>query len=108
MNYAAIRHEATQRYCYALTPGTFRIRLETAKDDLKKVVLWYQDKYMPAKVKKTLQSQEMVKVSGDRYHDYYEAELSFRVVCLRYYFELESVDGQHTYLGNTGFVEVVP
>lgn len=108
MNYAAIRHEATQRYCYALTPGTFRIRLETAKDDLKTVVLRYRDKYMPAKVKKTLSSREMVKVAGDRYHDYYEAELSFRMVCLRYYFELEDTAGNRTYLCNTGFVEGEP
>ena len=108
MNYAAIRHEATQHYCYALTPGTFRIRLETAKDDLKQVTLWHQDKYMPAKVKKTLQSMDMVKVASDAYHDYYEAELSFRMVCLRYYFELEGTDGQHTFLGNTGFTDGAP
>lgn len=108
MNYAAIRHEATQRYCYAITPGSFRIRLETARDDLKKAVLWHQDKYMPSRVKKTLRSVEMVKVASDRYRDYYEAELSFQMVCLRYYFELEGADGSCTYLSNTGFVDGAP
>ena len=37
MNYAAIWHEATQRYCYCLEPGRFLFRLQTAKDDIKSV-----------------------------------------------------------------------
>ena len=108
MNHAAIRHESTQHYCCALEPGKFRIRLETAKNDMTRVTLWHRDKYMSPKLKKTLQSLPMEKVASDGYRDYYEVELSFQMVCLRYYFELESVDGVHTYLGNTGFVDWVP
>ena len=45
MNYAAIWHEATQRYCYCLEPGRFLFRLQTAKDDIKSVTLHALDKY---------------------------------------------------------------
>ena len=33
MNLAAIRHEATQEYCFCLRPGKFLFRLQTAKDE---------------------------------------------------------------------------
>ena len=39
MNYAAIRHEATQDYCYCLTPGKFLFRLPTGRHDLRSVTL---------------------------------------------------------------------
>ncbi|MBR4291749.1 MAG: alpha amylase N-terminal ig-like domain-containing protein [Oscillospiraceae bacterium] len=35
MNHAAIRHEATQAYCFCLEPGRFLFRLQTGKDDLR-------------------------------------------------------------------------
>lgn len=53
MNYAALWHEATQRYCYCLEPGRFLFRLQTAKDDLKSVTLHTLDKYLPLKIKDT-------------------------------------------------------
>ena len=33
MEYAAVRHFADRRYCYALEKGRFLIRLETKKGD---------------------------------------------------------------------------
>ena len=54
MNYAALWHEATQRYCYCLEPGRFLFRLQTAKDDLKSVTLHTLDKYLPLKIKQPL------------------------------------------------------
>ena len=39
MNLAAIRHEATQEYCFCLEPGKFLFRLQTGKDDLCRVTL---------------------------------------------------------------------
>ncbi len=46
MEYAAIRHFADKRYCYALEKGRFLIRLETKKGDVEHVALHVQDKYM--------------------------------------------------------------
>ena len=53
MNYAALWHEATQRYCYCLEPGRFLFRLQTAKDDIKSVTLHALDKYLPLKIRDT-------------------------------------------------------
>ena len=44
MNLAAIRHEATQEYCFCLEPGKFLFRLQTGKDDLCRVTLHSRDK----------------------------------------------------------------
>ena len=49
MEYAAIRHFADKRYCYAVEKGCFLIRLETKKGDVARVVLHTQDKYLPLK-----------------------------------------------------------
>ena len=53
MNYAALWHEATQRYCYCLESGRFLFRLQTAKDDIKSVTLHTLDKYLPLKSKRS-------------------------------------------------------
>lgn len=37
MEYAAIRHFADKRYCYAVEKGRFLIRLEAKKGDLARV-----------------------------------------------------------------------
>ena len=94
MNLAAIRHEATQEYCFCLEPGKFLFRLQTGKDDLCRVTLHSRDKYLPLEVKDTRRAVPMKRVACDGLRDYYEAEMEFHVVCLRYCFELEDFSGQ--------------
>ena len=103
MNYAALWHEATQRYCYCLEPGRFLFRLQTAKDDLKSVTLHTLDKYLPLKIRDTRKTTPMKWVASDGLRDYYEVELEFRVVCLRYYW---CTDGQrlHRHLPDAAVV----
>ena len=108
MNLAAIRHEATQEYCFCLRPGKFLFRLQTAKDDLRRVTLHSRDKYLPLQIRDTRQATAMRKVACDGYRDYYEAELSFQVVCLRYCFELEDADGNRVFFSNCGFTDTIP
>ena len=108
MNYAAIWHEATQRFCYCMEPGKFLFRLQTAKDDLKQVTLHSRDKYLPLKIKDTRKATPMVKVASDGLRDYYEAELEFQVVCLRYCFELEDQAGNRVFFSNSGFTASIP
>ena len=108
MNYAAIWHEATQRFCYCMEPGRFLFRLQTAKDDLKQVILHSRDKYLPLKIKDTRKATPMVKVANDGLRDYYEAELEFQVVCLRYCFELEDQSGNRVFFSNSGFTSSIP
>ena len=105
MNLAAIRHEATQEYCFCLEPGKFLFRLQTGKDDLCRVTLHSRDKYLPLEVKDTRRAVPMKRVACDGLRDYYEAEMEFHVVCLRYCFELEDCSGQRLFFGNGGFTQ---
>lgn len=108
MNYAAIQHEPTQRWCHAIAPGRFIFRIQTAKNDMRRVLLHTRDKYIPLKWKDTREIHEMQRVACDGFRDYYEAELSFQVVCLRYCFELEDQEGNRVILASDGFTDAIP
>ncbi len=108
MNLAAIRHEATQEYCFCLEPGRFLFRLQTGRDDLRRVTLHTRDKYLPLEVRDTRTSLPMKRVACDGIRDYYEAELTFQVVCLRYCFELEDFGGHRVYFSSSGFTDAIP
>lgn len=103
MEYAAICHRGNKNYCYALEKGHFLFRLQVKKGDIRKVILHYQDKYIPVQYMDTRAQVEMSLASCDEYHDYYEAEIQFQVVCLRYYFEIEDMEGTVIYYGNCVF-----
>lgn len=103
MEFSAIFHDTTKKYCYALEKGTFIIRLKTKKNDIKRVTLHYQDKYIPISFMDTRNQMDMEKVASDKYCDYYEACVQMDVVCLRYQFELEDMEGQIYYYANHEF-----
>lgn len=108
MNLAAIRHESTQRWCHAIAPGKFLFRIQTGKNDMKRVRLHSRDKYMPLKMFDSRKVTDMERVASDGLHDYYEVVLEFHMVCLRYCFELEDHAGNRTILANDGFWDQVP
>ena len=103
MEYAAIRHFADKRYCYAVEKGHFLIRLETKKGDIARIILHTQDKYLPLKMMDTRQEQEMTLACSDNYIDYYETLVTIDMVCLRYFFEIEDIEGNKIFYGNHGF-----
>lgn len=103
MEYAAICHKANKRYCYAVEKNQFIVRIRTKRDDVKRIVLHTQDKYLAMRQIDTAETWEMKRVSFDRYHDYFEAQIPMDVVCLRYFFELEGADGVISYYGNHRF-----
>lgn len=105
MEYSAICHFADKRWCFALEKGRFLFLIKVKKDDIQRVVLYYQDKYLPPEVRDTRASVEMVRVASDSVSDYFEAELTFQMICLRYYFLLEDMDGEQVYYGNYTFQE---
>ena len=105
MEFSAIFHDTTKKYCYALEKGRFVIRLKAKKNDLKRVVLHYQDKYIPIHLADTRAQLQMQKVASDNFSDYFEAELVMDMICLRYQFELEDYDGQIFYYANHEFYE---
>lgn len=100
---SSITHRATREFCYPICEGTFRIRIATAKNDVRKITLHTIDKYIdPAKMD-TRQSFDMEKIATDGLHDYYETELSLDLLCLRYFFEIEDEQGEIAYLGDDHF-----
>lgn len=105
MEYAAIRHFADKRYCYAMAKGHFLIRLEVKKGDAAKVILHTQDKYLPIRYMDTRKAQPMEIACSDNYLDYYEAEVEIDMVCLRYFFEIEDHEGKTVYYGNHNFYD---
>lgn len=103
MEYAAIRHFADKKYCYAVEKGRFMFRLETKKGDAVKVILHGQEKYLPIEFMDTRQEHRMKIAYSDNYIDYYEVIIDIDVVCFRYFFEIEDASGKVTYYGNHNF-----
>ena len=99
MEFSAITHYMEKRFCYAIEPGKFVVRIETKKDDMEKVILHYRDKYIPLQYLDTSASKEMEKVTSSRFHDYYEVVIDINCICLRYQFELIGKDGSRAYYG---------
>ena len=103
MEFAAIFHDTTKKYAYALEKGHFVIRLKTKKNDIKRVTLLYQDKYIPIHFHDTRARKDMYLISSDNYCDYYEVHVDMDMVCLRYQFELEDYEGNIFYYANHEF-----
>lgn len=103
MEYSAICHFADSRYCFALGKDRFLFRIRTKRGDAARVVLHHQDKYLPLEWVDTRQAVPMRLAARDRVSDYFEAEVTFHVVCLRYYFELQGVGGETVYYANYDF-----
>ena len=106
MEYAAIRHVADKSYCYALEKGHFLFRIQVKKGDIRRITMHYRDKNIPVKFHDTRKSVDMKLVATDMCHDYFEADIRFEVLNLRYYFELEDMDGKIVYYTNYIFSDV--
>ncbi len=107
MEFSAIFHDTTKKYAYALEKGHFVIRIKTKKNDIKRVTLHYQDKYIPVSMIDTRAQMDMEKIASDNYCDYYEAQLEMDMVCLRYQFELEDYEGQIYFYANHEFYKEI-
>lgn len=103
MEYSAIFHDMDKRFCYAIDKDLFVIRVQVKKDDMKEVILHYEDKYIPMERKDTRMTLPMKKVATSQFHDYYEAQLRMNLICLRYFFEFTDMQGEKIYYGNYEF-----
>ena len=103
MEYSAIFHDMEKRFCYAIDKDLFVIRVQVKKDDMKEVILHYEDKYIPMERKDTRMTLPMKKVATSQFHDYYEAQLQMHLICLRYFFEFTDMQGEKVYYGNYEF-----
>ena len=103
MEYSAIFHDMDKRFCYAIDKNLFVIRVQVKKDDMKEVILHYEDKYIPMERKDTRMTLTMKKIATSQFHDYYEAQLRMNLICLRYFFEFTDMQGEKVYYGNYEF-----
>ncbi|OPJ64203.1 glycoside hydrolase family 13 protein [Clostridium oryzae] len=102
----AVYHKINSDYAYAISKRDVVIKIRTGRDDLKKIKLFYMDKYKYFRNKETFKI-EMKKVATDSLFDYYEAIVSHDFISLNYFFEL--VDGEKSlYYGNYLFSEEQP
>ena len=103
MEYSAIFHDMDKRFSYAVDKDLFVIRVQVKKDDMKEVILHYEDKYIPMERKDTRKTIPMKKVAVSQFHDYYEAQIKMHLICLRYFFEFTDTQGEKVYYGNYEF-----
>ncbi len=103
MELAAVYHKADKSCCYALERNRFLFRIRVKKGDMASIILHSQDKYLPLSRQDTRRQTVMERVCSDEYSDYYEAELIFQVVCLRYFFELIDQSGEKIFYTNYKF-----
>lgn len=105
---AAISHSSTGKDCFCIEPGKFLFRIRTAKGDIEKIILHYQDKYLPLKILDTREAIPMLHFTSDNILDYWEVLLEFDVVCLRYWFEIIDREGRTAYYANYLFWDKPP
>lgn len=92
MNIAAIYHRPESEFAYLYTQDTMRIRLQTAKEDVKTVALISGDHYL-FNQKWYLEKEIMGKGLTTAHHDYWEIEVSSAYRRLSYAFYLEDHEG---------------
>ena len=103
MEYSAIIHDMDKRFCYAIDKDLFVIRIQVKRDDIKEIILHYEDKYIPMEWKDTRKTIPMKKVATSQFQDYYEAQIQMHLICLRYFFEFTDMQGEKVYYGNYEF-----
>ena len=84
MEYSAIFHDMDKRFCYAIEKDLFVIRVQVKKDDMKEIILHYEDKYIPMEREDTRKTIVMKKVATSQFHDYYEAQVRMHLICLEH------------------------
>lgn len=96
MNKAMIKHRPLSEDAHAINAHDIVIRLQTAKDDMKDVILMYGDTaYQGNPV--VFSEAKMEKVATDMYRDYYEVTIRDSYERMVYYFDLYSLDSEHVY-----------
>ncbi|GCF95588.1 alpha-glycosidase [Enterococcus florum] len=105
MNQAAVYHRPESEYAFLYTPETMRIRLRTARNDIKKVELISGDPYLLTKEKWYLNRQPMKKITATLDHDYWQIEVSADYRRLAYGFYLTDQEGREAFYCDQGLLE---
>lgn len=103
MEKAAMIHNPDNYFFYSTGRDTFTVKLMAKAGDVSSAVLHYRDKYIPLDKMDTKGEVSMRRVACDGVHDYFEAEFTINMLCIRYYFELKDPEGITAYYGNYSF-----
>lgn len=85
MNKHAVQHIIDSAYCFPVSENRITIRLRTAKNDVEKVWIIYESKYVIGQTQKKLPMEK--KLSGELF-DYYSITLDLKDTRLAYVFYL--------------------
>lgn len=110
MQISAIRHRPESEDAFLYDPEHMRVRLHTAKDDIQKVTVIYNDPYMSVPDKDGVykfeyKTKEMKPLGEGQANEYWGVTLSVPYRRIQYLFEIEDKDGQKKLLGDRGFRE---
>ncbi|MEG1504263.1 MAG: glycoside hydrolase family 13 protein [Enterococcus sp.] len=102
MNYAGIYHRPESEYAFLYTQDLMRIRLQTARDEIKKVELLSGDFYLFAEEKWYQHPQVMQKAYTTDTHDYWEIEVTAPHHRLAYAFLITDFSGTQIFYTDQG------
>lgn len=105
MNKHAVLHLTEPPYAYGIDKDNLVVRIRTAKDDMKKVSVFYKDRYdfQGEYIELLMDKKETTEL-----FNYYEATLNVFERRFRYYFKLEDQQGEVILFNENGFMEKVP
>lgn len=92
MNRYAIQHIVDSAYCFPVSCNEIVLRLRTAKDDLKKAYVMYENKYV---IGEQQQKEEMTRSYTSELFDYFTVKLKLRDTRIGYVFLVD--DGEKEY-----------
>lgn len=98
MNIHALLHVMDSQFAFPVSENEFVIRFRTAKDDVDKVSLLYESKYVIGRYHKSV---EMKKAYTGKYFDFYETKLKLKDTRLAYVFYVEK-DNEKYYFSEDG------
>lgn len=102
MNKYAVYHVTEAPYSYAKDINTLTLRVRAAKDDVKKCIVYYKDKYLESS---PYDSKEMDLAARCELFDYFQTDISVFRNRYQYYFKIIDTDGNEAYLTERGVKE---
>ncbi|WP_167958923.1 glycoside hydrolase family 13 protein [Anaerosporobacter faecicola] len=100
-----IYHIPDVPFAYAINETTLYIKLQTAKDDIKQVRVYYKDRHA---YEAPFQVKDMQWLQGSQVYDYFEVELRNVHKKFRYFFEIIDQEGKYFYYNERGIINHKP
>ncbi|CCI84377.1 maltogenic amylase or neopullulanase [Lactobacillus pasteurii DSM 23907 = CRBIP 24.76] len=102
MQLAALRHRTESEDCFVVDHSHVRVRVHTAKGDIKEIIAHYTDNYLSPE---TDQSIKLTKSGQGQVSDHWAATLTAPYHRLKYTFEVVDQNGERVILGDRGISE---